>query len=1478
MAHKIKIAKKLLATTIALAVLMAAPGQGAYEAYAANLGAAGRVPAGSVKSPIAPIGGTSNLTLNTLKPGTLNAVSLGGVLNPTAVAPTAGVISEAAQAKAHTPAAAVTHTPAQALAIENTPSAQVLESAAKNPTTAKAVASVRAVSGQQNVRNITGGRNQASGLAGLFHGSRLAAANNVSDTEVEIAGRNEPTASGLQPAIDDSELILNHMSVAYGVEAVLEDLSDAQDKVRAMLADEALPETERERYFSLFAESVRDAVGREGVPVTVIASVEAFAENVAKGKAPEAIRNSAEQLKANLSLLTPRQQTAISLAREAGIRDERLSLVVEMTRRAPRWAEGLHRMELVRDAISGLESKDIHPTAGLVVDLLEASRTHSVLNALTKGKLRTYRLHKAVERMDRLKKELETRDADLFNDTEINLFYSVLRNRINLRTAGFYGYRKRADAARAHLKELGITRSEWINGGGNPLPSFSVRNVYEPKNVSRVDRQFILRQRHRIFDSYNQIRSLEAFDDIELKDVRVDLIRRTWAYYQLMKRSQTERGANEDGSKPRFKNKTIKGYLADNDTPFSEMEADLKSAGRDLFWAVHAVVALTIETSKLAGPEVKNAVDAMSTLLFVNTVGFQWTDEITATELMQGDDEVDAWSAEDIDLALLRLKFVYGVKQETFIKKSGVSAPGLAKMYKTLLAASRKEVREQQSKIFSNKLGSEKEAVEEEVEFKPIDGVTAMYRGFCGRDCSKSLAPERGRLVIRAMEPWSKYYIGYVNGEAVGYIQLVEAKKGGKPVLMAEIVQFMHRESMYPKMLEQLSVMAKSQGYAGIAIAANMRPPGTADNTRVNNFTNFENAVKLVQEMDAYTQGERFSPTFNEGQEIAMEQWNEALGSVPYYSWLLGDGTYRLLEFPTTEEVAAVDTPEAAAEFKQVADADISRARLDRKDGILRNYLRGQLAHMARFALHYSLWSPMAILLAGPQGLAWARSGYSFALAVMSPIAGGLAERYTTRSILMTTAAIRGVIWGAAVPLLFWALPTAPFIAAFIALNVIDGATVSINTLVDSDRGGPSKLAQEFDFPLTAADEAHLESTSFSFLNAMRFLLVPALAGALYLIPGLSASAAGLIGLFAIVFGGGSAIAMYYYSFGIPKGAKVDVEKAQSMKQNMRQTYDAIAGGVKIAKENPKIGWRLVFAAFERPIEEMVGYVMVGIFAVSMMAPGNAALGTLFTSLILAFGAGAAMQGSKAVKRYMSKYDPNNEGYVGTTDPGYKGYKRFFGMTFVARAAALLMPLAVYLMGVGFWPGVLTMLAGVALYNYISYQPRIAFNTMMKTEAAASTHSTRIFGLQVTMTWAFNFAIMGLVGGLIAAAEAGGMSWLSVYGVLTSIFVGLGAFEWLVGPRLLFDADERDVTPLRDKVERVSLRIARWAGIAGIAAALFYWGGTLLLGGVTGGLALAYALYRLVPLVTEIQIANRWAKAQKRQSASEDDAPNTDTK
>ena len=70
---------------------------------------------------------------------------------------------------------------------------------------------------------------------------------------------------------------------------------------------------------------------------------------------------------------------------------------------------------------------------------------------------------------------------------------------------------------------------------------------------------------------------------------------------------------------------------------------------------------------------------------------------------------------------------------------TGFTIPGAAEVYKNRLAAARKQVREQQSKIFKNKYAGK----EELVRFVPVGGFDAMFRGFCGNDCSKSLAPSR---------------------------------------------------------------------------------------------------------------------------------------------------------------------------------------------------------------------------------------------------------------------------------------------------------------------------------------------------------------------------------------------------------------------------------------------------------------------------------------------------------------------------------------------------------------------------------------------------------------------------------------------------------------------------------------------------------------------------------------------------------------
>ena len=68
-------------------------------------------------------------------------------------------------------------------------------------------------------------------------------------------------------------------------------------------------------------------------------------------------------------------------------------------------------------------------------------------------------------------------------DTEVNLFYSVISKRIDIGTAGFYGYRNRIDASRAYLKKLGIERSPWLSQRASEiLPGFTISNVFEPMN------------------------------------------------------------------------------------------------------------------------------------------------------------------------------------------------------------------------------------------------------------------------------------------------------------------------------------------------------------------------------------------------------------------------------------------------------------------------------------------------------------------------------------------------------------------------------------------------------------------------------------------------------------------------------------------------------------------------------------------------------------------------------------------------------------------------------------------------------------------------------------------------------------------------------------------------------------------------------------------------------------------------------------
>ncbi len=448
---------------------------------------------------------------------------------------------------------------------------------------------------------------------------------------------------------------------------------------------------------------------------------------------------------------------------------------------------------------------------------------------------------------------------------------------------------------------------------------------------------------------------------------------------------------------------------------------------------------------------------------------------------------------------------------------------------------------------------------------------------------------------------------------------------------------------------------------------------------------------------------------------------------------------------------------------------------------ILRGYLRGQLALMASFAMYHSFFSPLAHALAGPAAIGAGRSGYTTAVAVFSPIAGVLVERMSTRRVLIGAFVSRAVIWAGLLPLLFYALGAGwAFYAAFIGLMFLDGAIVSINSLVDIDQGGIDLLGKQYNIAVGDRLRNRYNTIMSGFISGSRIIVVPAMAALGVFAFGVLRSATGaLVFTMAVSFAVPCLIGVYFYARYIPRQAVAPGAGSGDLARTSGQIVSRLADGLRLSWTNPNVRSRIGLAACERVVEDSFVFLVLTEFGMQALAPRNAAWGALATSLLIAVGKLGALISAWAMHRYWRA--PTPEG------ARYPAYRMFFPMAFLATVFTLLMPVALNLLHLGhFWLGAAIAGASNLLFNLLFEPAKLGFRTYTQGLVRDEGAPGRIFGIQMTIIMATN--AVGIVGlsSLFVALTMGSALW-----IVTGLYAAFGLFEFIVAPRLLFTPVER---------------------------------------------------------------------------------------
>lgn len=153
--------------------------------------------------------------------------------------------------------------------------------------------------------------------------------------------------------------------------------------------------------------------------------------------------------------------------------------------------------------------------------------------------------------------------------------------------------------------------------------------------------------------------------------------------------------------------------------------------------------------------------------------------------------------------------------------------------------------------------------------------------------------------------------------------------------------------------------------------------------------------------------------------------------------------------------------------------------RDERESRILKGYLHGQLASVAKFGIWWTMLSPLVLALFNGKTIyvGLTRTAFNSAMLILSPFAGLIVEHRSILTTLNFTNIFRCLIYCILLPfswMMFrtnWILRDNPnndtfFLIAFLILMFADGACVTFSNVVDIDCGGTQLLAEQHEISL----------------------------------------------------------------------------------------------------------------------------------------------------------------------------------------------------------------------------------------------------------------------------------------------------------------------------------------------------------------------------------------------------------------------------
>lgn len=449
---------------------------------------------------------------------------------------------------------------------------------------------------------------------------------------------------------------------------------------------------------------------------------------------------------------------------------------------------------------------------------------------------------------------------------------------------------------------------------------------------------------------------------------------------------------------------------------------------------------------------------------------------------------------------------------------------------------------------------------------------------------------------------------------------------------------------------------------------------------------------------------------------------------------------------------------------------------VEERERLLRGYLLGQLAVITNFAIYYSLFSPVAAVLAGIGGMGQGRSIYSGAVAIFQPIAGVLAEKIPVRTILIMVFIVRALIWGLLLPASYILAPSGLLVAIFLVCMLIDGMVVSIGSLVDIDEGGIDLLGQQYGFSVDDELRNRFNSLYEGFASLSRIVVAPLMASlGILLATALPTAEDAIVLVMALGFALPSIIGCYFYAKYLPKDAAMPKGKVSgNLVSEVSSIYRDLVAAIAMAWNIKPVRWRILLNSAERAIEDSVILILLAAFAIQVLAPGDLARGAFYTALLIAVGKTGSIISAWAMHRYWKAPAVDSEKWA--------SYRIFFPLAFAGTLSILLLPIAVNfgLNGDTSASAVLACAASL-LFNLFFTASALGFRNLMQGIVSEVGASGRLFGIQ---------------GLFMMGTSAVAVLFLSVVFSVFNLFVAFltaailfslyGLLQLLLGRRLLF--------------------------------------------------------------------------------------------